>query len=130
MYSYEYFSVLYHVLCKIYIGQQPSLVYKNRRFTEDMALLEVQLDRCREQGHSFEYVNYVPYFEHQGLMLEFQCEHCEFEIFDYIKNKQGADTSNVETIVVKNTQTHSRLAKHGTGIGNTFEDIVKRLLDL
>lgn len=52
-----------------------------------MALVSSQLDKCKGGRHSFEYMNYVPDFEHQCYVLQFQCEYCGLEIFDNIKHK-------------------------------------------
>ncbi len=38
------------------------------------------------KGHSFEYINYVPDFDHQCYLLQFKCEECGAETFDKIRN--------------------------------------------
>jgi hypothetical protein len=53
--------------------------------------LEVnQFDKCKGGQHSFEYMNYMPDFERQCYVLHFQCEFCELDIFDNIKQVSKA----------------------------------------
>jgi hypothetical protein len=64
-----------------------------------MALVSSQLDKCKDGLHSFEYMSYIPDFEHQCYVLQFQCEYCELEISDIINQKP---------VVCEDTHEHCR----------------------
>jgi hypothetical protein len=47
-------------------------------------------------------MNYIPDFDHQCFVLEFQCEHCGLEVFDHIKQdtaKAEHNSSYTETML-------------------------------
>ena len=70
--------------------------------TDDQKLVSSKFDKCKGGQHSFECINYMPDFEHQRYVLHFQCEHCELDIFDNIKQKpviNGNTPSGLDSIM-------------------------------
>ena len=59
-----------------------------------MASVYVQ-DKCEEVGHSFEYVDYVPDFDHRCYTLQFQCENCGVEVFDKV-NESKTENNHID----------------------------------
>jgi hypothetical protein len=59
-----------------------------------LALFEDRLDKCIQQGHWFEFVDYVPDFDNRCYMLKACCEECGCEIMEKVSEEQKANKTN------------------------------------
>lgn len=56
--------------------------------------VQVEIGRCNERGHDFEYIDYIPDFYNQCYKLQFRCEVCGIEASDKVNLTQAKDRLN------------------------------------
>jgi len=56
--------------------------------------VQVEIGRCNELGHDFEYIDYIPDFYNQCYKLQFRCEVCGIEASDKVNLTQAKDRLN------------------------------------
>jgi hypothetical protein len=56
--------------------------------------VQVEIGRCNERGHDFEYIDYIPDFNNECYKLQFRCEVCGIEASDKVNLTQAKDRLN------------------------------------